>query len=49
MIAITSVPDNDWDTYSLEQKCRRCIDWKRMYNEALTPLLEGKENRKSIA
>lgn len=38
-----AVPDKDWDTYSLEQKCRRCIDWERMYNEALLPLLEGRE------
>lgn len=38
-----TVPDSDWDTYSLEQKCRRCIDWQRMRNEALVPLLEGKK------
>ena len=38
-----TVPDNDWDTYSLEQKCRRCIDWQRMLNEALLPLLEGRK------
>ncbi|GIP56197.1 uridine kinase family protein [Paenibacillus woosongensis] len=38
-----TLPDNDWDTYSLEQKCRRCIDWQRMRNEALLPLLEGKK------
>ncbi|CAG7643488.1 uridine kinase [Paenibacillus allorhizosphaerae] len=38
-----TVSDNDWDTYSLEQKCRRCIDWQRMRNEALLPLLEGRK------
>lgn len=38
-----TVPDNEWDTYSLEQKCRHCIDWQRMHHEALLPLLEGKK------
>lgn len=27
----------------MEQKCHRCIDWQRMRNEALFPLLEGKK------
>ncbi|MEH7379996.1 hypothetical protein V7138_05895 [Bacillus sp. JJ1533] len=36
-----TITDDEWDTYSLELKCRRCIDWQRMCNEALLPLIAG--------
>lgn len=30
-----TITDNEWDTYTTEQKCRLCIDWQRMRTEAL--------------
>lgn len=35
------IPDEDWDTYSLEKRCRLCIEWERLRNETLLPLLAG--------
>lgn len=37
------IPDVEWDTYSIEKRCRLCIDWKRLRNEALLPLLAGQK------
>ncbi|MGZ9585805.1 uridine kinase family protein [Paenibacillus marinisediminis] len=36
-----SITDTEWDTYTPEQKCRRCIDWQRLRSELLVPLLAG--------
>ncbi|QHT61492.1 hypothetical protein GXP70_16995 [Paenibacillus lycopersici] len=36
-----SVPDAEWDRCTDEQKCRRCMDWRRLRREALEPLLAG--------
>jgi len=36
------IPDADWDTFSIEKRCRLCIDWERVRNESLLPLLAGK-------
>lgn len=40
--AATVTPE-EWDTCTVEQRCRRCIDWQRMRNEALLPLLAGEK------
>lgn len=37
------IPDHEWDTYSVEKKCRLCIDWERVRAEALLPLLAGEK------
>lgn len=37
------IPDEEWDTYSPDQKCRRCIEWERVRTEALLPLLAGRK------
>lgn len=37
------IPDADWGAFSVEQKCRLCIDFERVRNEALLPLLAGKQ------
>lgn len=37
------IPDHEWDIYSVEKKCRLCIDWERVRTEALLPLLAGKK------
>ncbi|MDR6550636.1 hypothetical protein [Paenibacillus qinlingensis] len=37
-----TITDNAWDSFTVDQKCNRCIDWQRMRNEALLPLLAGK-------
>lgn len=37
------IPDADWDTFSIEKRWRLCIDWERLRNEALLPLLAGKK------
>ncbi|PAD67955.1 hypothetical protein CHH83_16350 [Bacillus sp. 7586-K] len=37
------IPDYEWDIYSVEKKCRLCIDWKRVRAEALLPLLAGEK------
>jgi len=37
-----TISDAEWDTYTSEQKCRRCIDWQRVRIEALEPLLAGR-------
>lgn len=39
----TKIPDKAWDTYSIEERCRLCIDWNRLRNEALIPLLGGEK------
>ncbi|TJY44512.1 hypothetical protein E5161_03805 [Cohnella pontilimi] len=36
-----TITDEEWDTYTPEQKCLRCIDWQRMRTEVLSPLLAG--------
>ncbi|MBS4195167.1 uridine kinase family protein [Lederbergia citri] len=36
-----TITDDEWDTYTSELKCRRCIDWQRMRTEALLPLIAG--------
>jgi uridine kinase len=36
-----TIPDYVWDTCTVEQKCRWCIDWQCMRKEALLPLLAG--------
>ncbi|MCR2823608.1 uridine kinase family protein [Lederbergia panacisoli] len=37
------IPDHEWDIYSVEKKCRLCIDWERVRAEALLPLLAGEK------
>ena len=37
------IPDHEWDSYSVEKKCRLCIDWERVRAEALLPLLAGEK------
>jgi len=36
-----TITDEEWDTYTSEWKCRRCIDWQRLHKEALLPLIAG--------
>ncbi|MBY7143544.1 (d)CMP kinase [Virgibacillus sp. NKC19-3] len=36
-----TIADDEWDTYTLELKCHRCIDWKRVRTGALLPLITG--------
>ncbi|WP_152654553.1 (d)CMP kinase [Oceanobacillus sp. CFH 90083] len=36
-----TISDDEWDSYTSELKCRRCIDWQRMRREVLLPLLAG--------
>ncbi|WP_197081198.1 uridine kinase family protein [Gordoniibacillus kamchatkensis] len=38
-----TITEDEWDSFTLEQKCHRCIDWQRMRKEALLPLLAGKK------
>lgn len=38
-----TITDDEWDSFTLEQKCHRCIDWQRMRNEALLTLLLAKK------
>lgn len=38
-----TITDDEWDSFTVEQRCHRCIDWQRMRNEALLPLLAGKD------
>nr|WP_233711487.1 (d)CMP kinase [Lederbergia citrisecunda] len=38
--AATVTPE-EWDACSPEEKVMRCIDWKRMRNEVLSPLMTG--------
>ncbi|WP_042476074.1 uridine kinase family protein [Bacillus ndiopicus] len=37
------IPDHEWDIYSVEKKCRLCINWARVRDEALLPLLAGEK------
>ncbi|MCQ6557099.1 uridine kinase family protein [Paenibacillus mendelii] len=37
-----TISSSEWDAYSPEQKCRRCIDWQRVRFEVLEPLLASK-------
>ncbi|MGE5653344.1 MAG: uridine kinase family protein [Bacillota bacterium] len=37
-----TVTDAEWDSYTPDQKCQRCIDWQRMRDEVLEPLLAGR-------
>lgn len=37
-----TITDAQWDTCTPEQRCRRCIDWQRVRNEVLEPLLAGR-------
>jgi len=36
-----TVTHEEWDACSPEEKCMRCIDWKRMRTEVLFPLMAG--------
>ncbi|WP_179134530.1 uridine kinase family protein [Oceanobacillus timonensis] len=36
-----TITDDEWDSYTLDLKCRKCIDWQRIRTEALLPLLAG--------
>ena len=38
-----SIPDKEWDSYSLEERCRLCIEWERIRNEVLSPLRSGEQ------
>lgn len=38
-----NIPEKEWDTYTIEKRCRLCIDWERLRKEALLPLLSGKK------
>ena len=40
-----TITDVQWDSFPVEKKCHLCINWQRMRNEALLPLLAGKEAR----
>lgn len=42
---LATITDAEWDTYTPEQKCRLCIDWQRVRQEVLEPLLEGRAAR----
>src|SRR5699024_6470639 len=33
------IPNEEWDALSLEKRCRICIEWERLRQEALLPLL----------
>src|SRR5699024_9887336 len=33
------IPNEGWDALSLEKRCRLCIEWERLRQEALLPLL----------
>lgn len=37
------IPDHEWDIYSVSKKCRLCIDWERVRDEALLPLIAGEK------
>jgi uridine kinase len=37
-----TITDDEWDTYTSDQKCRRCIDWQGMRTKALLPLIASK-------
>ena len=39
------IPEAEWDAYSIEQRARDGIDWRRLKTEALEPLLAGKSAR----
>ncbi len=36
------IPDDHWDTFSVEEKLKNIFDWKRLRNQVLEPLLAGK-------
>ena len=36
------IPDDHWDTFSVEEKLINVFDWKRLRNQVLKPLLAGK-------
>ncbi len=40
-----NLPDNYWTTCSPAEKVRDVIDWRRVYKEALAPLLNGETAR----
>ncbi|NBD23284.1 uridine kinase family protein [Paenibacillus glycinis] len=37
-----AIADEEWDRSTAEQRCRRCMDWRRARREALLPLLDGR-------
>lgn len=37
------IPDHEWDIYSVEKKCRLCIDWERVRADVMLPLLAGEK------
>ncbi|WP_054022976.1 hypothetical protein [Bacillus sp. FJAT-28004] len=36
-----TITNEEWDSYTSEQKCRHCINWQRMRTEALLPMIRG--------
>ncbi|MDQ0899084.1 MULTISPECIES: hypothetical protein [unclassified Paenibacillus] len=34
---------DEWDSYTSEKKCRHCINWQRMRNKALLPMIRGEK------
>lgn len=38
-----TITNDEWDSYTSEKKCRHCINWQRMRNEALLPLIRGEK------
>ena len=39
------IPDQHWDTYSVEERFQRSFDWGRLREEAIKPLLAGQTAR----
>lgn len=39
------IPDATWNTYTVAEKVRDCIDWRRLRQEALEPLLANQMAR----
>ncbi|NIK80578.1 uridine kinase [Paenibacillus castaneae] len=38
-----TITNDEWDSYTSEQKCRHCINWQRMRTEALLPMIRGEK------
>jgi uridine kinase len=36
-----TITNEEWDSYTSEQKCRHCINWQRMRTEVLLPMIRG--------
>ena len=39
------IPDNQWDTFTIEEKLTYVFDWQRLRESAIEPLLAGKPAR----